>query len=211
MGSGSLSHSLGKRIESISPPNLHFPACSPSPLQFLEAGGQDEGPCCFPALEMDLEREMGKPPSLSPRRGLRGGCDFSLAQTKAEPWHLSPDSCVSQLLNSQTQGRCQFGEGGEHGCVHSHPEYPLSQPPPTPHMQCLLLPLPPQQAHAVPPRPSTLGKDSHPMWAHCPSPMYLSCRACCKRNRAFAQPRSSSEEGVSGGRRDLVPVGMSLP
>lgn len=74
---------------------------------------------------------MGKPPSLGPRRGLRGGCDFSLAQTKAEPWHLSPDSCVSQLLNSQTQGRCQFGEGGEHGCVHSHPNTPShSHPPP---------------------------------------------------------------------------------
>lgn len=62
---------------------------------------------------MEPQGEMGKPPSLSRRRGLRGGCDFSLAQTKAWPWHLSADSCVSQLLNSQTQGRCQFQEGGD--------------------------------------------------------------------------------------------------
>lgn len=84
---------------------------------------------------MEPEGEMGKPPSLSRRRGLRGGCDFSLTQTKARPWHLSADSCVSQLLNSQTQGRCQFGEGGDTDAGTHTP----------------LPPLPHTPAHAMPP------------------------------------------------------------
>lgn len=119
MGLGSLSHSLGKGVESISPSNHHFPAPSPSPLQFPEVGEQNEGPCCFPGLELELEGEMGKPPSLSHHRGLRAGCDF-LSQTKARLWHLSADSCVAQLLNSRTQGRGQFGEGREHRHMYPH-------------------------------------------------------------------------------------------
>lgn len=93
---------------------------------------------------------MGKPPSLSLHRGLGVGCDFSLSQTKAGPWHLSTDSCVLQLLHSQTQGRCQFGEGGDHRHTHSHFTSFLHTPP-SAH------PMPPV-AHPIPISPPSTPK-----------------------------------------------------
>lgn len=138
-----------------------------------------------------------------PPQGLRGGCDFSLAQTKAGLWHLSADSadsCVSQLLNSQTQSRCQFGEGGEGACMHSHtPLPPLTLPPAV----CMMPPgAPPTPASPLcAPETQSFGH-LPPLWPDCPSRIiYLSCQACCQRAQAPLRPRRSSEEGVSGGRR----------
>lgn len=122
---------------------------------------------------------MGKPPSLSHHRGLRAGCDF-LSQTKASLWHLSADSCVAQLLSSWTQGRCQFGEGREHGHMYPHSIPLLTHTTPVHEMPPVAHPTP----TGPPCTPELWEQDPHPTWPHHPSHMYLSCQDCCQSPQA---------------------------
>lgn len=159
----------------LSPKPSHsytFPIAPPTPRRW----GQDEGPCCFPGLEMEQEGEMGKPPSFSRRRGLREGVTVLSLRQRPGRGICRADSCVSQLLSGQTQGRCQFGEGGDHGHMHSHSASPLTHTP-----EHAMSPV----AHPTPISPrcslKTQSFGDRNRIPHGPAalpPMYLSCQAC---------------------------------
>ena len=136
---------------------------------------------------------MGKPHSLSHRRGLRGGSDSS-AQTKPGRGicrlTLVSRSCSTVRLQA---GASLWREGNTAARAH------IPLPPrtaPQPHRtrrQGLPLSLPPQKAHPVPLRPSTLGAGPpalttslHGLLLPSPLPAPLG---------TFAQARRSSEEG----------------
>lgn len=112
-----------------------------------------------------------------PPQGLKGGVIFfSLRQRPGHGICRPADSCVLQLLNSQTQGRCQFGEGGEHRRVHSHFTSSSRSPCMCNASCCLSRPNEPPCT----PKTQNFGtRTPIPRGSTYSSRMHLSCQACC--------------------------------